>query len=95
MTSTETPDINDNNTQVWTPEIPPGMEIGLITIRSKSEEELNAVLDYYKRRYQPCIFTVSHIPKRDREYYHKIIMYNTPLIDTFSEEEKKAENVQE
>jgi hypothetical protein len=91
MTSTS----EDNNTQVWTPEIPEGMEIGLITIRSKSEEELNAVLDYFKRKYQPCIFTVSHIPKREREYYHKIIMYNTPLISTFSDEEQKKENVQE
>jgi hypothetical protein len=80
---------SDNNTSVYFPPVPEDWEIGTITIRSKSEEELQAVVEHYKRKYGPSIFTVSHIPQRNREYYHKIIMFNAPIVDTEPNQEQK------
>lgn len=62
-------------------EAPEGWEINTMMIRAESKEEMEAVLEYIKQRYQPSIFTISHIPQRDRKYLHSIVMYNLPLID--------------
>lgn len=71
----------NTTTSTYHNDVPDSWEINSIFVRSQVKEELDAVLDYMKRRYQPSIFTISHIPQKDRKYHYAVVLYNTPLID--------------
>lgn len=77
----------DNQAAIYLSEIPEHYEIGTILLKAKTKEDLDALVDIVKEKYGPCLFTISHIAPKQREFLYKVVMYNAPLIEVDKKDE--------
>lgn len=63
----------------WDPNRSDNWEINTMIVRAKTREEVNDMLEWMRQKYVKNIFTISHIAKKEREYFYSVVIYNNPL----------------